>query len=997
MPTLARTMLRTGALLLITALFIGALHGSRLASAAALASPPTATSCVSTGTSAMTCHLWARTGTLTLPNSTSLPIWGYADTATGPATLPGPTISVPAGTTLTVVLHNTLNEASSLTFRGQGLPTDRTGAASTGMATYTFTASKPGTFLYEAGLTNDGTRQVAMGLYGALVVRPATAGQAYNAANSAYNDETVLVLSEIDPALNTNPSAFDLRLFAPKYWLINGAAFPNTGAIDTQAGHKVLLRYLNAGIRDHSVGLLGLHQTVIATDGHPRTYLYQIVAETIPAGATMDTITTVAATAPTGTKYVLYNAALHLDNNGKSSSGGTVTYNTPIGFGGMLTFLNVTSGTPTSDTAGPLSSNLLLNLSTTTGTADVALTATISDSSTGGSTIQAARYFIDTVSGTGISMDATDGTFNNATESVQATITVAQMSALSSGSHTIYVQGQDAIGNWGPVKSVVLHLDKTGPTTSIVLTPSVLNNGPVAVRANGDDTTSGSANVTAAQYTVDGGAAQPMGAPSQIGATASFTATITAPVAEGAHVIQARTQDAMGNWGAWASATLKVDKTAPTSGNVSASPNPNNGSQAQPGSPSNSPSIRVDAVFTDTVASSVNSAIVAAEGFIDTPGATGSGFAFQPTDQLFNTATEKGYAWVPLTTISQLSSGSHTISVHAKDAAGNWGTFATTTLVIDKVAPTFSNVTLSQASIQSGTATVNLTVNGAADNTGGTGVTGGEYWINPPTATAPAPGSGTQFTGSTVAIPTSALTPGTYTISVRIRDAAGNWSTVRTATLTVTAVVSDVIFSSTFNGSTTSPFGWSSATGALSVVSAANLDGSGNGLQVMLNGTTTGYVVNNLPPAAPNNANVTSYHARFYVNPNGANINPTNSTNPPTPTIFAAMSGNNRGTVVFQVQMRRTNTGQYQVRAANQNASASTGWVNITGPTAIEVARSGTTLTLYVGGVSQGTVTVATTNLTAARLGMSTGLARRMSGSVYFDGFISTRNTLIGP
>jgi len=31
-------------------------------------------------------------------------------------------------------------------------------------ATYSFTASRPGTFLYEAGGTVDGTRQVAMGL-----------------------------------------------------------------------------------------------------------------------------------------------------------------------------------------------------------------------------------------------------------------------------------------------------------------------------------------------------------------------------------------------------------------------------------------------------------------------------------------------------------------------------------------------------------------------------------------------------------------------------------------------------------------------------------------------------------------------------------------------------------------------------------------------------------------------------------------------------------------
>ncbi len=48
-----------------------------------------------------------------------------------------------------------------------------------------------------------GKQQVAMGLAGAIVVLPATAGQAYGSATTAYDDEAVMVLSEVDPALNT--------------------------------------------------------------------------------------------------------------------------------------------------------------------------------------------------------------------------------------------------------------------------------------------------------------------------------------------------------------------------------------------------------------------------------------------------------------------------------------------------------------------------------------------------------------------------------------------------------------------------------------------------------------------------------------------------------------------------------------------------------------------------------------------------------------------------
>ena len=61
----------------------------------------------------------------------------------------------------------------SLTFPGQmGVIADLVGVAAGSVVTYTFSSAQPGTFLYEAGLTPNGPRQVAMGLYGGLVVRP---------------------------------------------------------------------------------------------------------------------------------------------------------------------------------------------------------------------------------------------------------------------------------------------------------------------------------------------------------------------------------------------------------------------------------------------------------------------------------------------------------------------------------------------------------------------------------------------------------------------------------------------------------------------------------------------------------------------------------------------------------------------------------------------------------------------------------------------------------
>ena len=70
-----------------------------------------------------------------------------------------------------------------------------------------------------------------MGLYGVLDRPPAGApGQAYADAATAFSDEALVVLGEVDPALNNSaaPWNVDLRYFAPKYSLINGVAYPGT-------------------------------------------------------------------------------------------------------------------------------------------------------------------------------------------------------------------------------------------------------------------------------------------------------------------------------------------------------------------------------------------------------------------------------------------------------------------------------------------------------------------------------------------------------------------------------------------------------------------------------------------------------------------------------------------------------------------------------------------------------------------------------------------------
>ena len=68
-----------------------------------------------------------------------------------------------------------------------------------------------------------------MGLAGALIVLPAD-GSAYGSQtgypDTKYDDDAVLVMSEIDPAFNASPASFDMRNFAPKYRLFNGKPYP---------------------------------------------------------------------------------------------------------------------------------------------------------------------------------------------------------------------------------------------------------------------------------------------------------------------------------------------------------------------------------------------------------------------------------------------------------------------------------------------------------------------------------------------------------------------------------------------------------------------------------------------------------------------------------------------------------------------------------------------------------------------------------------------------
>ena len=276
-----------------------------------------------------TFNLIAKTGYIDTPDGNSVFMWSYANADApdnGHFQSPGPVLCVTEGQTVVVNLANTLPEPASIVFPGQDTVVTATGggdglltteaAASTGTVTYTFTAGSPGTYLYQSG--SDIAKQIEMGLYGALVVRPA-ANPAYAYGSSTAFDPTrefLLLLSEIDPDLHhavETGGTYDINARRDRYFAINGREFPDTvqdngsgllanqpyGSLvriqpTTPTSAPALVRMINAGLNNHPFHPHGNHTTLIAQDGRlllspsgaPATTEH--FGETIGAGQTED-------------------------------------------------------------------------------------------------------------------------------------------------------------------------------------------------------------------------------------------------------------------------------------------------------------------------------------------------------------------------------------------------------------------------------------------------------------------------------------------------------------------------------------------------------------------------------------------------------------------------------------------------------------------------------------------------------------------------------------
>ncbi|MFQ5424604.1 MAG: multicopper oxidase domain-containing protein [Phycisphaerae bacterium] len=246
--------------------------------------------------------LTAKSGYISGGDGLSLHVWGYANGA-GVMQYPGPTLIVNQGDIVTITLTNEIMLPQpvpvSIVFPGQsgvtavggtpGLMAQEAPPDGLTTVTYTFTASHPGTYMYHSGTRPD--VQVEMGLFGALIVRPAGFNPlnptAYGHPDSAYDHEYLFLFSEMDLEVHQLVefglmNQVDTTTFRPVYWFINGRNGLDTILPDSvpwlmsqpysslprmHPGERMLCRTISAGRQSHPFHQHGNNVTVIARDG----------------------------------------------------------------------------------------------------------------------------------------------------------------------------------------------------------------------------------------------------------------------------------------------------------------------------------------------------------------------------------------------------------------------------------------------------------------------------------------------------------------------------------------------------------------------------------------------------------------------------------------------------------------------------------------------------------------------------------------------------------
>jgi hypothetical protein len=331
---------------------------------------------------------------------------------------------------------------------------------------------------------------------------------------------------------------------------------------------------------------------------------------------------------------------------------------------------------------------------------------------------------------------AADSQWNSVAISSASTDTNLTSTGLVDGTYKVYAV--DAAGNLSSSSTNSVTLDTTAPTAPSVsgTTPTIDTtptwswstggggNGTYRYKLNSSDLTSGATQTTSTSYTPGSG------------------------ISEGSYTLFVQERDAAGNWSSSGSRAIIIDTTAPTA-----------------------PSVSVTTPTNDTTPTWSWNA-----------GGGGNGtyrYKLNSSDLTSGATQTTSTSYTPGSGISE---GSYTLFVQERDAAGNWSSSGSSTIVIDTTAPTAPTLLLSSETTTKIEGTTTSTVGSVSVN----GLETNATWQFSGT-------SGNTWTGN-ITGSLYALDTGTYSQvksgggRAKQTDQAGNTSAVSTGTSTLSAI-----------------------------------------------------------------------------------------------------------------------------------------------------------------------------------------------------------------
>jgi FtsP/CotA-like multicopper oxidase with cupredoxin domain len=208
--------------------------------------------------------------------------------------MPGPEIRVREGDLVRITLHNELPVGTTIHWHGVNLPPEMDGPVGLNQAAvepgedfvYEFIATPAGTRWYHSHA--DPTAQIALGLYGSLIVEPRQPSRTYDRDYTYILNEWDL---ELTPDVATGKAPRGVRdqilrggELGTDLFLMNGHAHESIPPIKLAEGERVLVRLINAGNLPHAIHTHGHSFKVVATDGNDVPEGMELLKDTVLIG-----------------------------------------------------------------------------------------------------------------------------------------------------------------------------------------------------------------------------------------------------------------------------------------------------------------------------------------------------------------------------------------------------------------------------------------------------------------------------------------------------------------------------------------------------------------------------------------------------------------------------------------------------------------------------------------------------------------------------------------